>query len=305
MRARVRHPRQRRVPQHRPDPRRRPRRRRHRRVRGRRVHRRLPPHLVADPHRRRTRRPAVQVPRRHRRGRGDPARPRARRGPQGPARWPATPARNRPGEVTEERLTEAIGDGIAEHVAQPDPHDQYPLQAGPAQAGRGSGSRPPPGPPSPPPANWPGRTVQVLDGLGLCLAVWDGAGWRVDEQSDTDGWTCRRTRRLALLRRTAIRSVCDCSADVGCRWRRALDRRSRPTLRLARSDADQVAARGRSPGTAWRTDRGRHRSPDVALDDRHGRSSWRGQRDGAARPCDAAACVGHREPLAHPLPDPA
>ena len=45
--------------------------------------------------------------------------------------------------------------------------------------------------------NWPGRRVHVLDGLGLCLAVWDGAGWRVDEQSDTgqhlatpaNGWT--------------------------------------------------------------------------------------------------------------------
>ena len=33
--------------------------------------------------------------------------------------------------------------------------------------------------------NWPGRTVHVLDGLGLCLAVWDGSAWRVDAQSDT------------------------------------------------------------------------------------------------------------------------
>ena len=35
--------------------------------------------------------------------------------------------------------------------------------------------------------NYPGRRIEVADGLGLCVALWDGSAWRVAPESDT-GW---------------------------------------------------------------------------------------------------------------------
>jgi hypothetical protein len=58
----------------------------------------------------------------------------------------------------------------------------------------------------PPTGNTLGRKVKVLDGLGLCVAVWSGTAWVVAPESDTkdlpvsllNGWTAS----FAALRRT-------------------------------------------------------------------------------------------------------